>query len=476
VVKAERNEHQADVVVASIQTLSRPSRLNALAGFSTVVVDEAHHATAPTYMKALRHLGSFEPGGPLTVGFTATPERDKGGLGAVWQKVAHYKSIREMIFEGYLSPVRAQTVETSFNLRHVRVNRGDFHEGDLGAELINSGALDEIADAYVEHAADRKGVAFLPTIETAQGLALALSARGIATEAVWAGQSLAERRGVLARLRSGETRCVTNCSVLTEGFDESSIDCIVVARATKSHPLYIQMVGRGLRKHLGKKDCLILDMVGATLRHTDLIAFVDLDEYQPDVRDGEGQNCTECNIPLAEGEVSEGAQRHAVCYFCELCNRGMGQGRGAKGHSRHDGCESLVTVKLDPLASKLRWLQVDGGYCLGSDNAVIVMAPVDDESWQLVEYGRNARIEVLRAHVPLDWAQGIGEDRAKAFGKLTQRNATWLTKEPTDAQRSRLVREGLPEEKLRLVRTRGEAANLLTRIQGRRCIKKLAHS
>jgi superfamily II DNA or RNA helicase len=86
IVKAAANEVTAPVVVASIQTLSRPSRLEQLAGgFNTIVVDEAHHAVADSYQRILEHLGCFEAGGPLTLGCTATPQRGDGvGLGQVW--------------------------------------------------------------------------------------------------------------------------------------------------------------------------------------------------------------------------------------------------------------------------------------------------------------------------------------------------------------------------------------------------------
>jgi superfamily II DNA or RNA helicase len=77
----------------------------------------------------------------------------------------------------------------------------------------------------------------------------------------------AERRGILARFKSGETVVVSNCAVLTEGYDEPSIDCVIMARPTQSRPLYIQMVGRGTRIFPGKSNCLILDLVGATSRH-----------------------------------------------------------------------------------------------------------------------------------------------------------------------------------------------------------------
>lgn len=474
VVKAERDEGNADVVVASVQTAHRPNRLNRLNGFDTVVVDEAHHAPAPSWMRVLDHLGSFNGPGdnhPLTVGFTATPERDKGKrLGDVWQEVVHYRSIREMIFEDYLVPPVGQTVNTSADFSKVRVSHGDFSEGDLGAVLEQSGALVEIADAYVTYAKDRKGVAFTPTVATAHGLARQLAGRGISAEAVDASTPLEERRAVLGRLTSGETHVVTNCAVLTEGFDEPSIDCIVVARPTRFHGLYVQMVGRGLRKHPGKTDLLVLDVTGASERH-DLVAVVDLGlggtaEGKKDKRPGFGRDCAVCEFGCEDPEL----------HFCELCDRQLPADLVAAGDRRHDTCRARRTKKVDVFAtSKLRWLPVENGYCLPAGKDTVVMVPLGGDLWRLASYSAG-RIEVLHGSLPVDWAQGIGEDRAKAFGKLAKRGARWLDEAPTDRQLSRLIREGLPEHKAARVRTRGEAADLITRIQARRAVRKLRRS
>lgn len=464
VVKAERDEYAADVVVASIQTAYRPHRMARLGGFSTVVVDEAHHASAPSWRKVLEHLGSFAEDGtaPLTVGFTATPERDQGKkLGHVWQDVAHYRSIREMIYQGYLVPVAGQMVETDADFSQVKVSRGDFSETSLGEELARSGAIAEIADAYKTFASDRKGVAFTPTVATAQSLAEKLCARGIPAEAVWGDMPTDERKAVLARLRAGRTRCVTNCAVLTEGFDEPSVDCIVVARPTRAHALYIQMVGRGLRLYPGKNDCLILDVTGATERH-DLVALVDLGlGYEGGVKPNEDAE-----------ETSPSDQ------LCQLCHRPLSADLVGAGARRHRNCRARKTGAVDIFAtSKLRWLPVDEGYVLPSGKEVVLMARVadSDECWSLCTY-TNGRLKVLHASLPADWASGIGEDRAKAFGSLAERDARWLEMPPTPAQLTRLVREGLPEGRVGAVRTRGQAADLLTRIQGRRAIRKLGRT
>lgn len=470
VVKAERNEVDRDVVVASVQTIHRDNRLAALlaAGpVETVVVDEAHHAPAPTWTKVLTGLGSFSPHGPLTVGFTATPERDGKSLG-VWEKVVSYMSIREAIYAGYLCGVTGQMVRTSMDLGKVRKTRGDYADGSLGDEMENSGAIEEIADAYLTYAKDRKGVAFTPTVATAHHLADALRQRGIPAEALDGSMATEERRAILGRLKSGATQVVTNCAVLTEGFDEPSISCVVVARPTKFHGLYVQMVGRGTRLYPGKKDLLVLDVTGASERH-DLVAVVDLgldmdNPAGPPKKPGEGRKCAACGGPCMDPS-----------HLCRLCSRPLPLELILAGATRHDTCRASKTGKVDLFASsRLRWLPVGDAWCLGAGKEVVVMVPDGIDTWRLAAY-ESGKLQILHEQLPSEWAMGIGEDRAKAFQKLTERNARWLSLPPSEQQLSRLVREGFPAEKLDRIRTRGDAADLITRIQARRAVKKMGY-
>ncbi len=223
IVKAEQDQTAADVVVASVQTLARPSRLARLdRDFTTVIVDEAHHAAAKTYVAALKHLGVFDDGGPLCVGFTATPERaDSRQLGAVWEEIVYQRGILEMIAAGYLCDLRGQMVGTDADLARLKVRHGDLQDAEIAEELLRSGAIGQVAGAYVKHAPDRKGLAFTPTVETAYALAEALVERGIRAEALDGTTPRDQRRAILARLATGETRVVVNCldaetEILTE--------------------------------------------------------------------------------------------------------------------------------------------------------------------------------------------------------------------------------------------------------------------
>jgi superfamily II DNA or RNA helicase len=215
IVKAARNETDARVVVASVQSLVQPERLARLGKISTVIVDEAHHAVADTYMTILKGLGCFRDDGPLTVGFTATAGRgDKVGLGAAWQEITYQRGIIQMIAEGFLCDVRAMEIGSDFDLDNVQVRAGDYTDASLGEELERSDALGSAVMAYKQYAADRQGVAFTPTIATAHALAGMLTAQGIPSEAVDGKMHIDQRRAILRRLHNGDVQVVPNAQVL----------------------------------------------------------------------------------------------------------------------------------------------------------------------------------------------------------------------------------------------------------------------
>jgi superfamily II DNA or RNA helicase len=283
VVKAERNEVHAEIISASVQTLRNAKRREQLKNVGLIIVDEAHHAVAPTYRDVLAHFGAFdEPARTLVAGFTATLVRgDKEKLSDVWQEVAYSKDIAFMIRRGYLLDVRGKRVVVpDFDLRDVKMSGGDFREGSLGEALTDSLAPEVVAKAVIEHASDRKGILFAPTVDSAYAFAAALIAEGISTAVIHGALPREERRQILRDFTSGKVQFVCNCMVLTEGFDEPTADVCVIARPTKNAGLYQQMVGRVLRPDLtlkpeDRQPALILDVVGVSRSHG-LKSLVDL--------------------------------------------------------------------------------------------------------------------------------------------------------------------------------------------------------
>ena len=445
IVKARRDDRDARVTVASVQTLARPGRLERLGQFSTVIVDEAHHAVASTYLDILERLGCMGQSGPLTAGFTATAGRsDKIGLGAVWQEITYQRGIVQMIAEGYLCDVRAMQIGTDFDLGNVQVRAGEYTDASLEAELERSDALEAAVKAYREYADGRLAVAFTPTIATAHALAAKLTAKGVPAEAVDGRMATDDRRAVLGRLHRGQTRVVANCAVLTEGWDEPAVSCALMLRPTKSAPLFVQMAGRVLRPFVGKDDALILDLAGSA--ESGLATIADLAGLPPgSVKKGQSLlDASEEQAEFEQRKVAVAARR---------------------------------TRQIDLLRrSELRWLEVEGAWVLpaGADQTMILTAADGDgELWEVwrSEKGRALYMESGKP-LALDWARGVGEEVARAQGGVLSRaDAGWRSRPASEAQVSALERMGYAD-KLGGI-TRGAASDLMTAHYAAKNIRKL---
>lgn len=252
------------VVVGSVQTLMRQSRLDALGAdrFSTIIVDEAHHALSSSYQAVLDYFSAAK-----VLGVTATPDRgDRKNLGELFDSLAYEYSLPQAIKDGYLCPIEAQTIPLSLDLSHVGVQAGDFKSADLGDAL--EPYLEQIAqEMYEAQCMDRKTVVFLPLIATSQKFRDILNRHGFRAAEV-NGQS-SNRAEVLKDFERGKYNVLCNSMLLTEGWDCPSVDCIVVLRPTKVRSLYCQMVGRGTRlsPETNKDKLLLLDFLWHTERH-----------------------------------------------------------------------------------------------------------------------------------------------------------------------------------------------------------------
>lgn len=296
----------ADVVVASVQSIVRRLARFDASDYRVVVCDEAHHASAPTYIQVLEHFGVLpikdQPPtnrDALFVGVTATPKRsDAVGLEHVFDGVAYHRTIRWMIERDYLCPIRALQVQTDTSLDAVATRQGDFAVGQL-AETVNTPARNLlIAEAWRRHAEGRKTIAFAVDVDHAHALATAFRETGVRAESVSGETPKDQRADLLARFKRGDVDVISNCMILTEGFDEPSVSCILHARPTKSGLLYQQMTGRGLRPSPGKDDCLILDFADLAGRHS-LCTAADLVGLPPQF-DLKGKNLLDAKQRIEE--------------------------------------------------------------------------------------------------------------------------------------------------------------------------------
>ena len=253
----------APVVVASVQTLMREKRLHRWPRdhFNLVVVDEAHHALADSYQRVLAHFDSHAK----ILGVTATPDRgDKKSLGAYFEDIAFEVSLHELIEAGYLARIAVRTMPVEIDLASVRTLAGDYSDADLGDAI--EPVLREIVSAMREAIGTRKTLVFLPLIRTSRRFVELCEEAGL-TAAHIDGQS-EDRADILARFAAGEFQILSNSMLLTEGFDEPSVACVVCLRPTKIRALYAQIIGRGTRLHPGKENLLVLDFLWMTGRHS----------------------------------------------------------------------------------------------------------------------------------------------------------------------------------------------------------------
>ena len=251
------------VVVGSVQSMMQSKRLNRFASdhFTHIFVDEAHHAVSDSYRKVLDHFSDA-----YVLGVTATADRaDKQGLKAVFDSLAFEYDMAQAIKDGYLCPIEAQMVPLRLDISGVAVQSGDYAAGQLGDAL--EPYLDAIADEIAANFANRKIVAFLPLVRTAETFADKLNARGLKACEV-DGQS-PDRAEILADFAANRYRILCNSMLLTEGWDCPDVDCIIVLRPTKSRGLFTQMVGRGTRlsPETGKTKLLLIDFLWMTERH-----------------------------------------------------------------------------------------------------------------------------------------------------------------------------------------------------------------
>jgi superfamily II DNA or RNA helicase len=267
IIKAGRDKDVrplALVQIAGVQTLYwryvRTNRME-LPEADIVFVDECHHVRAMTYQKIIDAYPNA-----IIIGLTATPCRGDGrGLGNVFQVMIECPQIPELIKLEHLVKLKIFAPPPP-DLRGVRVmSTGDYNTDELSEKMAS--LVGDFVEHWLRHAQRRRTVAFAVDRKHSVDIVNELIKSGVKAEHVDGDTPQADREAILGRLASGETEVVSNCMILTEGFDLPDIGCIALVRPTRSLGLFRQMIGRGLRTATGKTDVIILDHGGGVHRH-----------------------------------------------------------------------------------------------------------------------------------------------------------------------------------------------------------------
>ncbi|ETN36676.1 uncharacterized protein HMPREF1541_08954 [Cyphellophora europaea CBS 101466] len=261
----------ADITVASISSLTSGDRLLKYdpARFKLVLVDEAHHIVAPTYLDVLEHFGLYpqKQDCPALVGVSATFSRLDGmSLGAVIDHIVYHKDYVDMIDEKWLAGVRFTTVESKADLSQVRrsAKTGDFQSRSLSKAVSTEETNEITVRAWLSEAKHRKStLVFCVDIAHVESLTRTFRKHGIDAQYITGSTPTKERRKRLEAFKRQQFSVLLNCAIFTEGTDIPNIDCVMLARPTRSRNLLVQMIGRGMRLHPGKEDCHVIDMVAS---------------------------------------------------------------------------------------------------------------------------------------------------------------------------------------------------------------------
>ncbi len=445
-VGAGKHEWGAPITIASVQAISRPGHLALakISGYDLVIIDECHHSAACGYQTVLDQFPDA-----FVLGVTATPDRmDKQSIEQIFGAPIFSTSILDMVEQGYLSNLRAIAIQTEVSLDHLHMQAGDFKQDELAVAVDTPERNECVVAAYLRHCNGRQSLCFGVAVSHAEHLATAFNEQGIPAAMVCGATPQEERKRILSDYERGTLRILSNCGVLTEGYDAPQTSCIIMARPTQSRALYVQCIGRGTRLAPGKTDCIILDITDNTLKH----------RLEPlSLKDA-------LDITLHDGESILEAQEREKLELAE---------QQAKGDPLEKQKRTVLVSQREydfevDLLNRMAWQRrLDGAYCMvvGAQKHRIVLLPSKTVSGY---YSVRASLaptfkEQCWLHdAPLEWAMQHAEMKTRLLlsqkRMLVDNTMPWRSRSVTPKQRFMLRKFHIP---FTPAMTSGEAADLI---------------
>jgi len=252
-------QHLNNCYLASVDTLRRRE----LPEVDVIIIDEAHKQTFDKLITRYKESGAD----PFIIGATATPLRTGGqnSLHEFYDAITEPTTIEELLETGFLVPCKTFAAKVDFT--NVKTTGNDYNNGALFKEFDKSRLYDGLLDQFEKFAKDKKTLIFNVNVEHSLKTVDKLRAAGYSCEHVDGKTPALQRRKILEDFSAGKFQILSNCSVLTTGYDEPSIEAIIVNRATKSLPLWLQMAGRGSRLYDNKPFFTLIDMGANCYEH-----------------------------------------------------------------------------------------------------------------------------------------------------------------------------------------------------------------
>jgi superfamily II DNA or RNA helicase len=314
--RGERWNPVAPVHVVSWPTLiARARRSNFwFPKVKRVLVDECHLSMAPKILEILHH---YAPQARID-GYTATPARQTGkGLGRFFTEIKHVTSVRQLTSDGWLCPVEYWGGATP-DLTGIKVVKGDYQNKPLSAACVT--LVGDVVDNWLRLASDRHTIVFAVDIAHCEALHDRFRELGVSSASLHVKKTPEQRAEIVEQFKAGQIQVLVNVSIASYGFDAPSVNCVVIARPTKSIVLHLQMIGRGMRPAVdlmgdvikdpndpGFKTCMVLDHAGNV---TALGMADDLFRWRLD----EGKKA--CENWTKDPRSGEHEKRELVCTHC----------------------------------------------------------------------------------------------------------------------------------------------------------------
>jgi len=465
-----------NVTFAMVQTLSRENNLKEMPLVDLLVVDEAHHVTAPSYKNILEHAYQANPNLKL-LGVTATPERgDKSSLGEVFNNCCDQIKIGELIFSGNL--VRPVTFaidmgNTTEKLKALRTrSTGDYSNDDVASILDSEPLNSEIIRHLREKAGDRKTVIFCSNIAHARNVTNSFNASSISAALITGEMNKEQRNLIFENMTKGEIQVIVNVAVLTEGWDYPPISCVVLLRQSSYKLTMMQMIGRGLRTidpviypDIIKKDCVVLDFGISTMLHGSLDQMINLSSKNKGFKicplckkkiPKESEECPLCNADLVEQDQVEDKKQKAKRVLSSFEMAEIDLLEAVNFHFTEFEDDTLLASGFYSWAYVQRkgdiWVAVGGkqdkGYSLNDLDSGKVIADIPT---RVIYQGR--KLEAIAA----------ANDFLSLYEKeeTAMKTATWRNQKPTERQLNILPSSYKTDASL----TRGDASAIITYIK-----------
>ncbi|HEY3620735.1 MAG TPA: DEAD/DEAH box helicase family protein [Candidatus Sulfotelmatobacter sp.] len=299
--KHERTDWLQPVQIASVQTLIR----RAVPEVDFVIIDECHNQ----WDKLNEILDSEEWKDKIVIGLSATPWAK--GMGLRWTKLIVAARTQQLIDEGHLVPFRIYAPQQEADLSKVKITAGDYNEHQLSEAMDKPVLVADIVKTWQERAAGLPTFLFAVECKHAQSLQKEFHDAGISCGYIDAYSDDDDRRNTFRRFREGSDKIIASVGCLVTGVDED-VRCIVDAAPTKSEIKHVQKIGRGLRTAPEKRELLILDHAGNTLRlgmvtdiHHDTMNCQKKTDKSAESKDKPApkpKKCAKCGMVMAKGE------------------------------------------------------------------------------------------------------------------------------------------------------------------------------